>query len=460
MNLIIDLIKYGGIPPQYEGIGIAIWIFASVISLVFFVMYFHQFLYLIVGTLFKSGRKIAKTDPPKSKLGVVISARNERNVIGNLIESIRQCDYPQELLDIYVVADNCTDDTAQICRELGCHVYERFDLEHIGKGFALHFLFETLHTAEDRSGLPEAYVVLDADNLVLPNFFTEINKTYRAGYEIVSSYRNSKNFGKNWITSGYGFWFMHESRHLNNSRMLFHSSCAISGTGFLISRKVVEEFDNWNFFCLTEDIQCSTSYSITNRKVGYCHAAELYDEQPETFKQSYRQRERWAKGFYQVFGMSGGKLILGTLKGNFACWDILTTIFPAIVVTMISLIGFPLFSLAAACMGDFPNAIYALKELGMCALTMYVILFIIGLLVLITEWKKIPTTPVRKILFLFTLPIFMVTYIPISVTAFFRKVTWKPIIHTNSVTLDDIKVKKDKKKKKKSDESDEEQKSA
>ena len=129
-----------------------------------------------------------------------------------------------------------------------------------------------------------------------------MNKTYDCGYDMVTSYRNSKNIGKNWITSGYGYWFLHEARHLNNARMMLHNSCAISGTGFLIARNVVQEFGNWNFFTLTEDIQCSTAYALSGRKVAYCSTAELFDEQPETFAQSWKQRERWAKGFYQVFG--------------------------------------------------------------------------------------------------------------------------------------------------------------
>ena len=219
--------------------------------------------------------------------------------------------------------------------------------------------------------------------------------------------------------------------------MLINSSCAISGTGFLISTALVKEFNNWEFFTLTEDIQCSTEYALTGRKVGYCGTAELYDEQPETFRQSWRQRERWAKGFYQVFGRSGGKLIKGAFT-NFSCWDILTTIFPALIITMSMLIVLPVCSIVALCIHDYANAWFALKSLLLNFGYLYIIMFVIALLVLITEWKKIKTPGYKKIFYLFTFPLFMFTYVPISIAALFKKVEWKPIEHKAVVTINEL----------------------
>ena len=403
-------------------------------------MYFHQMVYLVIGTL-----KHARVKDKVFKfhtIGIVISARNESKVIGNLINSVRANDYPQSLINIFVVADNCTDNTAEIARDLGCTVIERFNTELVGKGYALNYLFNKLHSEEEYASLiPDAYLILDADNIVKPNFITEMNKVYDSGYDMVTSYRNSKNFGKNWLTSGYGYWFLHEARHLNNSRMLIGSSCAISGTGFLISTEVVKEFNNWEFFTLTEDIQCSTEYALTGRKVGYCDKAELYDEQPETFRQAWRQRERWAKGFYQVFGKNGKQLIKKSFK-NFACWDILTTIFPALVITMLVLIVLPITAIVAACIGQTATALYALWELAKMFISLYVLMFIIALLICITEWKKIKTSAFKKIFYLFTFPFFMFTYIPISIVAFFKKVEWKPIVHNADVKIEDMESKK------------------
>ena len=436
MKIFIDLIRYHGQIPLPSTLYAFIYFFSNIISLIFVLMYLHQFFYLIYGTFRKF--KLPNKEFKLHKIGIVISARNESKVIGNLIKSIQANDYPKELYNIFVIADNCTDNTADICRELGCIVFERNDLEKIGKGYALNFLFNRLHNERQFAPIvPEAYIVLDADNIIKPNFITEMNKVYDSGYEMVTSYRNTKNFGKNWITAGYGYWFLHEAKHLNNSRMALKSSCAISGTGFLISTDVVKEYDNWSFFTLTEDIQCSTEYAMTKRKIGYSGDAELFDEQPETLRQSWRQRERWAKGFYQVFGKNGRKLI-GKALTNFSCWDILTTIFPALIITMLLIIGLPVCSIIGLCIGDYLSAGYAWVCLGLNFLYLYVIMFVIALLVLITEGKKIKTTWPRKIFHLFTFPFFMFTYIPISISAAFKKVTWKPIVHTANISIEDM----------------------
>ena len=77
--------------------------------------------------------------------------------------------------------------------------------------------------------------------------------------------------------------------------MLLGSSCAVSGTGFLFSREVLEQCGGWKFYLLTEDIEFSVVNILRGEKIGYCKDAVVYDEQPESFRQSCRQRMRWAK---------------------------------------------------------------------------------------------------------------------------------------------------------------------
>lgn len=438
MELIWDLFKYQGHLQFASTLDGVVFIFSNIITIIFTLMYLHQFIYLIIGTI--KHTKITGSVFKLHTIGIVISARNESKVIGNLIKSIRANDYPQAMVRIFVIADNCTDNTAEICRNLGCVVFERFNKEKVGKGYALNYLFTKLHTEPEYAYMvPDAYIVLDADNVIKPNFITEMNKVYDSGYNLITSYRNSKNFGENWLTSGYGIWFLHEARHLNNCRMMNGTSCAISGTGFLIDTKVVKEFNNWEFFTLTEDIQCSTEYALTGRKVGYCSTAELYDEQPNTFRQAWRQRERWAKGFYQVFGKDGWNLIKNCFR-SFSCWDILTTIFPALLLTMLILIGLPVLAIIGLCTGDYVGALSAVWELVKYFIYLYTIMFVIALLVVITEWKHIKTTSAKKILYLFTFPVFMFTYVPISIVALFKKVEWKPIVHTANLSIEEAEI--------------------
>jgi len=89
-----------------------------------------------------SKRKRKKHTLPRKlhKYAVLIAARNEQAVIGELIRSIKNQKYPKWLVDVFVVADNCTDNTAQRAREAGAIVYERFNQNHKGKGYALNYL--------------------------------------------------------------------------------------------------------------------------------------------------------------------------------------------------------------------------------------------------------------------------------------------------------------------------------
>ncbi|MBQ1954605.1 MAG: glycosyltransferase, partial [Clostridia bacterium] len=203
---------------------------------------------------------------------ILISARNEENVIPHLLDSISSQDYPAELLRIFVVADNCTDATAEVSRRKGATVYERFNAQQIGKGYALNFLLNNIKDdfGEDRF---DGFIVVDADNLLSPNYISEINKTFSDGYRVVTSYRNSKNYGDNWISSGYALWFLHEAKYLNHSRAALGTSCAVSGTGFLFSKDILKKANGWNFFLLTEDIEFTIWNILEGETVGYCPRA-------------------------------------------------------------------------------------------------------------------------------------------------------------------------------------------
>ena len=258
-----------------------------IIAVLFFACYAYQFAYIPIALL---KRQKPLPDGALHRFAVLIAARNEEAVIGNLIDSLKQQSYPAELISIYVVADNCTDSTADVAQAHGATVICRHDCDRIGKGYALQYLLRHIRESYD------AYLVFDSDNVVDPNYICEINKIFSAGYDIVTSYRNTKNYGDNWISSGYGLWFLREAQYLNRPRALLGASCGVSGTGFLFSRRILEQCGGWNFFLLTEDIEF-TAYNITHgEKIGYCPTAVFYDEQPTGFQQSVRQRTRWVQG--------------------------------------------------------------------------------------------------------------------------------------------------------------------
>ena len=201
----------------------------TVVALIFMICYFYQFVYIAIVIFFKNKKTYPKGTP--HKFACLISARNESLVIGDLIDSIKNQTYPSELITTFVIADNCTDNTAEIAREHGAVVYERQNKELVGKGYALDSLIKSI--TKDYGDEFDGYFVFDADNVLDKNFIDEMNNTFSDGHEIVTSYRNSKNYGDNWISAGYALWYLRESRYLSHARSIVNSSCAVSGTGFL-----------------------------------------------------------------------------------------------------------------------------------------------------------------------------------------------------------------------------------
>ncbi len=395
-----------------------------VLMFTFLLCYAYQFAYIPLAHLLraKPHKKAAL-----HRFAVLICARNEQTVICDLIDSLHAQTYPQDKLKIFVMADNCTDATACVARGAGATVYERFDTAHVGKGYALDALLRNI--ARDEPEGFDGYFVFDADNLLRPDYVERMNETFSDGNDIITSYRNSKNYGDNWISAGYGLWFLRESKYLNHARTLLGTSCAVSGTGFLFSRRVLEEQDGgWPFHLLIEDIEFSVSHILDGYKIALCPEAELFDEQPVTFRQSWRQRMRWSKGYLQVLRQYGGKLLAGIFKGSFSCYDMSMNILPAFVLSVLSTVSnLSLLTLQIANGAGTAEATLAiLQMLG----SMYLTLFVIGAITTATQWKKLHTTAWKKVLYTFTFPVFMFTYLPISIAALFAKVEWKPITHS------------------------------
>lgn len=403
-----------------------------IIMCLFFACYVYQFVYIPIAWL---PRKKETLHAPMHRFAVLIAARNEEAVIGKLIDSIKAQSYPGRLVKIFVAADNCTDATAEAARSHGAEVYERYDMTRRGKGYALDFLLREIKLRGH--GRFDGYIVLDADNVLDRDFILHMNETFSAGHDIVTCYRSSKNYGDNWISAGYALWFLRESRYLNSARARLGSSCGVSGTGFLFSQAVLDaQGGGWPFHLLTEDIEFTIDNVTRGMKVGYCPDAIAYDEQPISFRQSWAQRLRWSRGYLQVFKKYGRALISGTFSGSFSCYDMAMSIMPAAVLTGLSIVV----NLGAALV----NVLYYHEwgVLGVSALqtlvNLYLTLFIIGAITTATEWKSIHCEPAKKIFYVFTFPLFMLSYVPIVIHSLFVTPEWTHIDHTRTLDVQQI----------------------
>lgn len=418
----------------------------SILYIALTVLYFYQFIYIVIALIGDKKKKLDTYEAKKlHKFAFIIAARNEQAVIGNLINSIKQQNYPAELIDVIVVADNCTDDTAQIAREHGAICYERFNNMLVGKGYALDYCFNKIVEQFGDYTAYDGYFIFDADNVIDKNYVKEMNKVFDRGYNVITSYRNSKNYDTNWITSGYSLWFIREAKYLNNPRMMLKTSCAVSGTGFLVNSSIIKKNNGWKFNLLTEDIQFSVVNILEGEKIGYCESAMFYDEQPTTFKQSWNQRMRWSKGFYQVMFRYGRELIAMMFKKRemfVSCYDMFMTLAPATLLSIGCILLNLIFLAYGAADVHMLRRILpgTLGSIAFAGVNFYLLMFSIGFITLVTEWNKILAPANKKIKSLFTFPLFMITYVPISLVALVKKVEWKPIAHSISKSVEEIEL--------------------
>jgi len=233
---------------------------------------------------------------PVNRFAVVVAAHNEEQVITPLIENLKSLDYPKELFEIFVVADNCTDQTAYLAKKAGARVFQRFNNKKQGKGYALEWLFAKIFALNQTY---DAFVIFDADNLVKRDFLLEMNSKLCQGEKIIQGYVDSKNPYDTWVTNTFSiaFWLM--NRMIQLARFNLGISNTLAGTGMCISYEVLKKL-GWGAHSLTEDLEFTMRALVHGIKTSWAHDAVVYDEKPLTFMQSCRQRKRWAQGQIDV----------------------------------------------------------------------------------------------------------------------------------------------------------------
>ena len=365
----------------------------------------------------------------KHKFMMILPAHNEASVIGALVESLQALDYPKELYDIYVIADNCTDNTAQIAKDLGAIVYERFDEKRKTKGFAMQwFLNQKIKENADY----DAFCVFDADNVVDKNFLNAMNKKLCQGEEIVQGYRDIKNPADSWISAGYAlfYWMMNRFYHL--ARYNLGLSPLINGTGFMVDFNLIKP-TGWDTITLTEDIEFSLKNIAKGRKLGWATDAIVYDEQPTEFKQSWSQRSRWTVGHLQCMKYYTKDLAEGVLEYrtlmNFDGFLYLMGI-PMMIVTFLLLAINTVIFLA-----DGMSAGMLIFNYIKYLVATFIVPVFTAIFVMIIEKK--PIKKMWKGILLY--PVFMASWILINIKCIIKPNTqWEKIEHKRNVKINDM----------------------
>ena len=367
------------------------------------------------------------------KFMAILPAHNEENVIENLIESLKKQDYPANLIDIYVIADNCTDNTVKIAKEAGAIVLERKeeDPKKRTKGAALQwFLKQKIAENADY----DAFFVFDADNIVDKNFIKNMNKKLCQGEEVVQGYKDIKNPSDSWVSAGYAifYWTMHRFYHL--ARYNIGLSPLMNGTGFMVKFDVIKP-QGWNTKTLTEDIEFSLKRIIEGKKLGWARDAIVYDEQPVGFKQSWTQRSRWTVGHMQCLKTYTGQLYKAVKEHktlmNFDGLLYIAGTTPILVVTF----GLILINCIMYVSKAMTTWLFIVNILNYLIPTLLFPIFT-ALFVMVLEKK--PIKPMIKGLLCY--PAFMGTWVIINLKCLFkRETTWEKIEHVRDIKIAEVK---------------------
>jgi len=362
---------------------------------------------------------------------MIVPAHNEEKVIKDLVESLQNLDYKKDLYDIYVIADNCTDSTAQIAKDAGAIVYERFDEAHKTKGFALQWF---LQQKIEEDAPYDAFCIFDADNIVDKNFLKAMNKKLNQGEDVVQGYRDIKNPSDSWITAGYAIFYWTMNRFYHLARYNLGLSPLINGTGFMVKFDVVKP-DGWQTKTLTEDIEFSLKRIIAGKKLGWATDAIVYDEQPVGFKQSWSQRSRWTVGHIQCLKEYTKPLAVAVKDNktvmNFDGLLYMLGSIPMFVLTIILLVlNMVIYITDGMSFADLIwNAVrYIVPTFFLPILT--------GIMIMIIDKK--PIRPMLKGLALY--PLFLGSWLLINFKCLFKRETsWEKIEHNVSKSIGDMK---------------------
>ena len=369
--------------------------------------------------------------PARTRFAILIAARNEELVIGPLINSLLTQDYPSELYDVWVIPNNCTDNTALAAQNFGAKVLE-CTVPVRSKGEVLRFAYQQLHGRQY-----DAYCVFDADNLVDRRFLSEMNNAYMAGARVAQGYRDSKNPFDTVISGSYSIYYWMMDRFHNGGKTGLGLSALVNGTGFMISAQTLERMGGWHTQTISEDLEITAQCILAGEKVHWVPKAITYDEQPLDYALSVKQRRRWTSGTVQVARLYMGRTLQAVgNRGGMPAVDLAATlIIPAYQAA--ALLNLVLISLSACLdcykLSQVPGTFLLAVVLNLALTALGSTLAACLVLTVEGKWDR---RMLKSVAFYW---LFLLSWLPITLESFVKKTTvWEEIRHTRNVAPESL----------------------
>ena len=323
--------------------------------------------YLLLLTVLSRRQSLPALGAPTTRFRVLIPAHDEAGGIRATIENLKALDYPRELFDVVVIADNCSDDTAERAREAGALVLERHDDLARGKGYALHYAFERLPDDVD------AAVVIDADTLASANLLRAFASRISAGAEAVQADYAVRNPNAGWRTRlmAIAFGAFHIVRSRGRERL--RVSAGLRGNGMCFTARVLRAVPH-EAFSIVEDVEYGIRLAETGHRVAYADEAHVYGEMVTSAQAARSQRKRWEGGRMALARKYGARLLGGGLRGDRVLLDLALDVLvpPLSRIAVPAGLGLALSIAAAAVWGGFAVS-QAVFGASVVAIALYVL---------------------------------------------------------------------------------------
>lgn len=395
------------------------------VMIINFISISYMLYYLAIAVFAFRKDKVKLKNVIQKKFAVVIPARNEELVIGNLIQSLNNQDYPKDKYDVFVLPNNCDDNTEEVAKNNNAQIISCRNIITKSKGDVLRYAFKTLEDDDY-----DAYLIFDADNIVHPDFIKEMNDTLVSGYRVAQGYRDSKNPKDSWISSSHSLHYIIQNYFMNRARNNINRSCFVNGTGFMISKDYLKE-NGYNSLTITEDIELNVNCGLNNERIAFVESAVTYDEQPITFEVSWKQRKRWSVGTLQCLKSYWNKIIKDILKNkNFGSIESIMFL----TAPLVQLIG--TFNIVLQVAVDF----FTDRKINYVSKAILLTLYYISNIMLTIGIVKISQKQIKNyVKGIILLPLFYLSWVPINIVALFeKKSSWERIEHTRTISLDSI----------------------
>jgi len=386
----------------------------------------YIFLFAIAGVFKRrNGSGLPDSDSQK-RFAVLVPARNEESSIGPLLNSLQTLDYPSERYDVYVVADNCTDDTAEVARRLGAAVYERFNDVEMTKGYALDFLLDRVFEVGKSY---DGFVIFDADNIVDPSFLAEINRAFAKGGHVVQGQWQAKNPGENWLTrlnhASASFASLEQQGRLN-----LGLSCSLSGTAMAFSSDAMHRLGGWKAYHLLEDLEMQAHCVSLGFRVMWWPEAISYDEATSSMRQASNQRLRWLRGGMQVSLRYFTRLLVDGIRAlDFHKMEHYLWISRSLLPR--SMLVFTILSFMVLSLIGPLETIFLPWQVWVLMLGGFLLCFLLGLVTHKADW--------RTYLALLLSPAFVAMWLWVMArNLFVRKLPWYKTSHTSTAPAEDV----------------------